>query len=171
MMQKKIYYLVLLLATLWCLAIPMAPLLKTQGGAIGRHTSDFLYFGFSRICHQFDSRSIHLFGAKLGVCVRCTSIYFSFLVGLLVVPLVRRADSHSAPATVWLLVGIAPMAFDALLNDLGILLSTDFSRIITGSLAGVVLSFFILPLLTQAMIQIFVHRKLLGDSRYAGKTE
>lgn len=149
----------------------MAPLLKTQGSDVGRHAAGVLYFGFSRICHQFDSRSLHLFGAKLGVCVRCSSIYFSFLAGVLVVPLVRSVGPRSIPSTMWLLVGIAPMALDALLNDLGILLSTDISRIITGSLAGVVLSFFILPLLTEAMMQIFVHRNLQGDSRYAGKTE
>lgn len=170
-MQKKIYSLVLFSTALWCLAIVMAPLLKSHGGDVGGHIADILYFGFSRICHQFDSRSLHLFGAKLGVCVRCSSIYFSFLAGLLIVPLVRSARPRSIPPALWLVVGIVPMALDALLNDLGILLSTDSSRIITGSLAGVVLSFFILPLFTEAMMQIFVHRNLQGDSRYAGKTE
>jgi len=171
MMQKKIYSFVLLSTALWCLAIIMAPLLKSHGGDVGNHAADVLYFGFSRICHQFDSRSIHLFGAKLGVCVRCSSIYLSFLAGLLIVPQVRRGGPRSIPGSLWLLAGIAPMALDALLNDLGILLSTDVSRIITGSLAGVVLSFFILPLLTEAITQIFVHRNLPGDTRYAGKTE
>lgn len=170
-MQKKIYFFVLLSATLWCLAILMAPLLKTHGGDVGRHAADVLYFGFSRICHQFDSRSLHVFGSSLGVCVRCSSIYFSFLAGLFIVPLVRTVGFRSIPPAKWLLVGIAPMALDALLNDLGILLSTDFSRMITGSLAGLVLSFVILPLFTEAVMQILVHRKLPGDFRYARKTE
>jgi uncharacterized membrane protein len=171
MMQKKIYSFVLLSTAFWCLATVVAPLLTTHGGDLGRRVADVLYFGFSRICHQLDSRSMHVFGAKLGVCVRCSSIYFSFLAGLLVVPLIRPLGSGSIPGVWWLLAGIGPMVLDALLNDLGILVSTDVSRIITGSLAGVVLSFFILPLFTEAITQIFVHRNLPGDTRYAGKTE
>ena len=60
-------------AAIWCLAILAAPLLH----------SPTLYVFFSIICHQIPSRSWHLAGEPLGVCIRCTAISFGFLAGLL----------------------------------------------------------------------------------------
>jgi uncharacterized membrane protein len=54
-------------STLWCLAIVAAPLFHLP----------WLYELFSRICHQDASRSLHLAGEPLAVCIRCTSIYFA----------------------------------------------------------------------------------------------
>ncbi|HTP13536.1 MAG TPA: DUF2085 domain-containing protein [Bacteroidota bacterium] len=118
-----------------------------------------------------DSRSLHIAGEKFGVCVRCTSIYFSFLAGVLLAPVVRRLDSKSVPRPAWIIAAILPMALDAVLNDLGILASSEVSRVITGSLAGFVFAFFIVPVFVEAITQLLVHRTLQGDTRYAGKTE
>jgi len=59
-------------STLWCLAIVAAPLFHLP----------WIYDFFSRICHQDPSRSWHVAGEPLAVCIRCTSIYFAFAAAL-----------------------------------------------------------------------------------------
>jgi uncharacterized membrane protein len=59
-------------STLWCLAILAAPVLHLP----------LIYEFFSRICHQDPSRSWHIFGQPLPVCIRCASIYSAFTISL-----------------------------------------------------------------------------------------
>ncbi len=169
-LSRRIYAAFLVSVSLWCVAVVAAPVLHMYGGAGGRSVADALYLGFSRICHQIDGRSLHLFGAKFGVCIRCTSIYFSFLTGLLVYPFIRSLESTRVPNKRWLVLGILPMIVDAFLNDLGIHSSGDATRVMTGSIAGFVFAIYILPLFIEALKQLIFHRNLEGDSRYAGQT-
>ena len=55
-----------------------------------------IYLFFSSICHQLPERSWHIGGEPLAVCIRCTSIYFGFLLGLVVLPgrLSGRTNVH-----------------------------------------------------------------------------
>ena len=59
-------------STLWCLAIIAAPVFEWS----------WIHEIFSRICHQDPSRSWHLAGEPLPVCIRCASIYFAFTASL-----------------------------------------------------------------------------------------
>jgi uncharacterized membrane protein len=59
-------------STLWCLALIAAPLFHLP----------WIYEFFSRICHQDPSRSWHVAGEPLAVCIRCTSIYFAATAAL-----------------------------------------------------------------------------------------
>lgn len=170
-LSKRIYTAFLASVGLWCLAIVVTPLLHVFWGETGASIANGFYFGFARICHQLDERSLHLFGAKFGVCIRCTSIYFSFFAGLIVYPFARSLRSKAIPGRRWLLVAIVPMALDALLNDLGILQSGEISRIVTGSTAGFVVSFYVVPLFIDALTQLSVHRNSQGESHYAGQTQ
>lgn len=169
--SRRIYVAILASVTLWCLSIIGAPILGTLGGHPGEFVAGLLYAGFSRICHQLDTRSLHILGLKLGVCIRCTSIYFSFLAGTALYPVMRSLKVLRLPRQAWLVIAVVPMAIDAALNDLGILPSTEASRVVTGSLAGFVFAFFIVPLLLEALPQILTHRTLQGDTRYVGKTQ
>ena len=169
-LSKRIYTAFLISVGLWCLAIVAAPVLHAIGGTVGSPVANAFYFGFSRICHQIDGRSLHVFGSKFGVCVRCTSIYFSFLLGLVVYPFIRSLDSYNVPNRYWLLLGLIPMIVDAVLSDLGIHRSGDATRVFTGSIAGFVFAFYVLPLFIEAITQLFNQRNLEGDSRYAGQT-
>ena len=170
-LSKRIYAAFLVSVGLWCIAIVAAPVLHAYGGPVVRSIANGLYFGFAKICHQIDGRSLHVFGEKFGVCVRCTSIYFSFLAGLLYYPFVRSLKSIKVPDKRWLLFGIVLMVIDAFLNDLGIHQSGDTTRVVTGSIAGFVLAFYILPLFIEAVTQLSFHRNLQGDTRYAGQTK
>jgi uncharacterized membrane protein len=64
----------MLLVTLtWCLADFAAPV----------YHSVPIYYFFSTFCHQLASRSWHIHGEPLGLCVRCTAISLGFFAGLL----------------------------------------------------------------------------------------
>jgi uncharacterized membrane protein len=167
-LSERVYAAFLFSVALWCLAIVAAPVLHAIDYGESRWIADVLYLGFAKICHQIDGRSLHVFGDKFGVCIRCTAIYWSFLAGLVVYPFARSLQSNILPNRLWLIVGIAPMVIDAFLNDSAIHQSGEFSRVVTGSIAGFMFAFFILPLLIEALKQLIVHRTLQGDSRYAG---
>jgi len=170
-LSKRIYTGLLLAVGLWCLAIVAAPVLQVYGGMPGQTIASALYLGFARICHQIDGRSLHVFGEKFGVCIRCTSIYFSFFVGLVAFPFIRGHKAQTIPDRRWLIVGIVPMVLDAFLNDSGIHQSGDTTRVLTGSIAGFVLALYVLPLFIEALTQLSSHRNRQGDSRYAGQTQ
>ena len=71
-MKNKAYAALLAGSTLWCLSIIAAPVFGLSA----------VYQFFSTICHQDPSRSWHILGEPLPVCIRCTSIYFAFIVSL-----------------------------------------------------------------------------------------
>jgi uncharacterized membrane protein len=169
-LPKRIYTAFLISVGLWCLAIVAPAYLVAFGGPAGHSIADTLYLGFSKICHQIDDRSLHLFGVKFAVCVRCTSIYFSFFAGILVYPLFRTLDAASVPDRRWLLLAVLPMTADALLNDLKIHVSDDITRSVTGAIAGFVFAFYVVPLMIEAVNQIISHRHSQGDSGYARQT-
>src|SRR5215470_834451 len=111
--------LLLVGSTVWCLAILAAP-------AFG---PSWLYAFFSRICHQDPTRSWHLFGRQLPVCIRCASIYFAFTVSLFL---------GLKPNVRWLRAAVAVMAAEFILARLVIdaALLRSFSGILVGLTAA-----------------------------------
>ncbi len=74
------------LAVAWPVLILLAPWLGS-GAAGGRGTawlSAAAYTLGSLVCHQRPERSFHLAGAQLPVCARCTGLYVSGAVGVIV---------------------------------------------------------------------------------------
>ena len=71
-MKSKLNAALLAGATLWSLSIIAAPALGLSP----------VYRFFSTICHQDPSRSWHIFGPSLPVCIRCASVYFAFTASL-----------------------------------------------------------------------------------------
>src|SRR3974377_1510416 len=89
-------------AALWCALILLDPaaLLFPRLAPLRA----VLYAFFSPLCHQIDSRSIHLLGAPLAVCGRCSSIYFAFLLGTIAYPFAGSILRSIRPGAVVLLV-------------------------------------------------------------------
>ena len=124
---------VLLGATVWCLAIVAAPLFHWG----------LVYAFFSTICHQLPARSWHLYGEPLGLCIRCTSISFGFLAGLLVLhrPRVRWFTVSVVITLVeWL---VAFMVFDS-----------DILRALSGILLGASAA----PIVRSGVEEMFMRR-------------
>ena len=114
-MNSKPYAALVAAATLWSLSIVAAPL-------FGIH---WMYAFFSTICHQDSTRSWHLAGEPLAVCIRCASIYFAFTISLWIG---LRANVR------WLRISVAIMACEFILARL--LIDAALLRSISGVLVG-----------------------------------
>jgi uncharacterized membrane protein len=165
--SAKVYSVFLALVAAWCGGIILAPLLVSSEPRI----SSLLYSFYAPICHQIDARSLHIDGAKLAVCARCSGIYFSFLISVLLFPVFRRLASPVVPSRWWLSVAILPMAADVLLTITGIHPSTIVTRTFTGICFGAVLPFYLLPPLVEAVTQLQTRRHPRGGLLYARKAQ
>lgn len=167
--SRLVYIGLIALTGLWCAGILAAPMLAYMGNQTGSHE---FYSFFGRICHQQDWRSFHLHGEKFGVCIRCSAIYFSFFVGVVLYPVVRRIRKLRESPRVFLLIISAPMILDVCMNVLGLVQSTTTSRLVTGSIFGFFIPWFMIPSLEEAVQQIRKkNMKMSGDVEYVGKTE
>jgi uncharacterized membrane protein len=170
--SKRLYGFFTVLVALWCIGILAAPLLKHAGWA---QSADMLYSFFSRVCHQDDARSFHVEGEKIGVCIRCSAIYFGFFLGLITLPLSRALKRKKVPAMGFFLFAVLPMVVDAVLNAAGIHASTPMTRVITGALFGISMPWFVVPIFIEACLQLNHRNKNhspdSGAIRYDRKTQ
>jgi uncharacterized membrane protein len=146
----------------WCVAIAATPLLASHGGIESRIAS-FSYEFFSRVCHQFDSRSFHLAGYKFAVCIRCFTIYVSFFLGILFFPLIGRTKIAAIPSSLVLVISLMPMGLDVALATLGIHESSTTTRTVTGPLFGLALSVVLAPVLEEVTGKLLTHFKLSSE--------
>lgn len=86
-------------------------------------------------------------GYKLPVCARDVAIYLAMLLGLILLPFIMKIESEDWPNK-WILAAAAvPIAIDGFTQLLGMRESTNLLRIITGAIIGIVLPFYLLPIL------------------------
>jgi uncharacterized membrane protein len=119
-----------------------------------------LYQPFHTICHQLTERSIHVLGTPLAVCMRCSAIYFGFLFGTILYLPMRSFGVLITERRVLLIVSILPLLADVVLDVLGVHASTGATRLMTGSLFGAVVPFYIIPAAQEAT------QELLAASRF-----
>jgi len=154
---RKAYVAVLIAAAVWFGLVVVAPYFASLGG-VGETLSSAVYSFYGKVCHQLDSRSFHLFGHKFAVCSRCTMIYGGFLAGLLIFPFLGYERTRRFPR--WgLFLALFPMGFDAIAGMTPIWMTTITTRSLTGFIAGVALSLYLMPLLRDAAAQLLVQQK------------
>lgn len=86
---------------------------------------------------------------KLPVCSRDVAIYLAMLLGLIILPALRPIGSEEWPNK-WILVAAAvPIALDGGTQLLGFRESTNLLRMFTGAIIGIVLPFYLLPVLNS----------------------
>lgn len=145
------------------------------------------YEGLRPFCHQLTSRSLCLtpsysivdcmpqdgtlsyshenvvlledgsYAYKLPVCARDVAIYLAMLLGGAILPFVRKVQSTQMPNKWLLAIALVPMAIDGTAQLVGLYESTNMLRLITGSIAGFALQFYIIPMLNMAADNIFSH--------------
>lgn len=141
---RKIYFVFMFFSILWIIMILAAPLL-TDKEFFSERISDFLYLFFSKVCHQEDSRSFHLFGNKLAVCSRCFLIYTGFIAGSVAYPFKYRLNRIDSPSVIYLFIAASLLFLDVILDWTGILKNTFLTRSVTGFITGFILPFFLIP--------------------------
>jgi len=140
--------ILIVLAIAWCSLLFIPPLVAALE-APSTQLSWLAYRFFSRICHQYPSRSLHVFGHPLAVCARCSAIYFGFLAGLFVAAF--RSSAEPKRITVWLTFVLLPMLIDVILDGIGVHASTMFTRISTGLIFGIGSGIILAPLFADAV--------------------
>jgi uncharacterized membrane protein len=133
----------------WCIGLLLPPLVARWEYPSQAFSHQFYSF-FSLICHQFDERSLHLFGYKFGVCARCTGIYGGFFIGTLVFSIGRRPAGKTI---LWWTLGLLPMLVDVVLDVSGLHSSSIALRCITGGIFGIVAALILVPILSLTFSQ------------------
>jgi uncharacterized membrane protein len=154
---KFTYSVILFGGIVWCSAIILAPVCASSSGIL-KEAGKVLYVFFRPICHQLESRSFFIDGMPLGVCSRCSAIYFSFLFGTLVYPTVRSVGRSEIPSRWFLVFSCIPMIIDAFPWRFGMYEATFMTRAISGSIAGFALAFFIVPSAIRGVAEIVAYR-------------
>ncbi|MEW5937629.1 MAG: DUF2085 domain-containing protein [Candidatus Thermoplasmatota archaeon] len=150
MREHKVSTLLFSIALGWALLILFAPLLLPPGtidlgeeGVVGcaEHADvidkienpllRFVYQTGEISCHQRSSRSFYLNSNQMPYCARCTAVFASLPLGLLLYFVFRRPLNP-----LWLIVALVPLGIDGGLQLLTDYESTNIVRAITGSLAG-----------------------------------
>lgn len=97
-------------------------------------------------------------GYKMTVCSRDVAIYGAMLLGLLILPFIWKIGTEDWPNK-WILVAAAvPTAIDGTTQLFGLRESTNALRLWTGFIIGIVLPFYILPILNS--LYAFLQEKL-----------
>jgi uncharacterized membrane protein len=157
MSLARLTYVAILLATvLWCTALLAAPLLVGAGWSSG----DLIYASFHRVCHQLEGRSLFIGGHPLAACARCSSIYLGFLCGVLLYPLFRRVDDPVVPSRWFVIIAALPMLADVLSGFLGMHETTLVTRMVSGSVFGLLIPFVIIPVASEAVVQLIPQRPM-----------
>ena len=94
--------------------------------------SNHFYKALSGICHQFPSRSLWIVNRPMGLCSRCFTLYASFSISMLFIPLFKK-DKNILIISFLLL----PLILDGLFQYYGIRGSDNLTRIFSGILFGV----------------------------------
>lgn len=148
--HKILYAAVLVACIVWCALFVSVPFLAA-GNTLMRKLAIIITLFFSPVCHQAASRSFHLMGHPLAVCIRCSSIYAGFLLGLIIYPLWRRFDNHRFPSRWILIVGILPSILDYLLFGLLLNVQLPLFRAFAGFILGSIIAFYVMPAVFSAM--------------------
>jgi uncharacterized membrane protein len=154
--KTHLHILFSILVALWCIGIIAAPVMKHSNSLTG---ASAIYSFFSHVCHQEDSRSFHIEGEKLGVCIRCTSIYFGSLAGLILLPAVGALKRWKAPNKTTLLIAVLPILTDVIFNAFNFQASSIATRMISGVFFGAVVIWWIMPLFIEACLQLIKKKK------------
>ena len=146
MMTRRIviYIVCLIPASFIILSILLTPLLIEAGGFLSTWAG-IVYFACKGLCHQSPERSYYWDGVQFAVCNRCTGIYAGVLLGLWVYPFTPYFRKGTFPATIVLLIFMAPVCIDLALGMSGIWGGHPYVRTATGGLAGFVAAFYVVP--------------------------
>ncbi len=147
--MKKELNILIAAVLLWCGLIVLTPVIVPLN-QIGESAANVLYKFFGVVCHQFDSRSFHIHEHPFAVCIRCTAIYFGFLISLIGIRLSSKLQLKNYNAVALLLYSATPLLLDVGFSFTPFYEMTPASRIITGSIFGMGMAL----LLHQTLIEI-----------------
>lgn len=113
----------------------------------GDVTAGYLYRVFSKICHQYSSRSFFIENHPLPVCARCTGIYAGFLIGTIAFLMTGRGPRISH-RLFWLVASL-PMLLDVAGSLAGLWEGSLAIRAMTGLVFGAAAGFVVMRIVPE----------------------
>ena len=154
--KVKVTYLFTLLGIVfWIAAIFLAPYLKNLASPINK----IIYYSFSKICHQAESRCFFIFGNQMAVCSRCLGIYIGFLAGTLYYPVIRGFRILSLPKHKTFLLTTVPIGIDFIGNFFFLWSTAGWLRFFFGFIWGTVLPFYFITGIADFILNLNFHSK------------
>jgi uncharacterized membrane protein len=108
--------------------------------------------GYRQICHQIPERSFHVWGHPLALCHRCVGIWAALPLSIALFAVLRRWDRAvaSRPGLV-LALSLVPLGLDWTADAAGIWANTMLSRLLTGSMFGLVAGYFLARVIVKSV--------------------
>lgn len=148
------YILILTASLLWCAVLLVSPLLASE-----KHQSAFwIRLFFSRLCHQQPDRSLWMSGISLPVCARCTGIYFGFLLGTALFPVLKKPLVSAMSWRLWFGFALALGGSEWLISKIG-LFTNLWVRAGTGLVLGILTAYCTLRGLSELLHQHFTSER------------
>jgi uncharacterized membrane protein len=125
----------------------------------------FHFFGRA-ICHQLEERSLLVSGKALAVCARDTGIYIGVFSTFIYLHFTKRKQCITIPTvkiSFLLLLLLVPLIVDGLGSYLHFFESNNLRRLLTGISFGLVLPYFIYPLLSKRSLD-YESKSVLSSS-------
>ena len=120
---------------LWAVLIVAAPSMGSRASqSLSLHVAAGTYLVGAAVCHQRPERSLHVAGARMPVCGRCTGLYLSAAIGVLTgfawagARRVRGGRERAADWRRWLLAAAVPTALTLALEWLGVWVPSNAVR-------------------------------------------
>jgi len=152
---KIIYTFTLLGIVFWIAAIFLAPYLKSLASPINK----IIYYSFSKICHQAESRCFYIFGNQMAVCSRCLGIYIGFLAGTFYYPAIRGFNNLSLPKHKTFLLATVPIGIDTIGNFFFLWNTAGWLRLTLGFIWGIVLPLYFITGIADFILNLNFHNK------------
>lgn len=142
------------------LTLNILPLLAPLLAKLGWYwPSKAIYTLYSFFCHQLHWRSIHVCDYQYGWCSRCTFMWFNILLSGIALKIFKMRKIK----WYWIVVLIAPMALDGVIQTVATMLglasftsitymSSNFMRMLTGSMFGLGFGLFIFGNLQEIVL-------------------
>lgn len=86
-------------------------------------------------------------GFELATCARDTAIYLAMLIGALALPFFSRIENKDVPPVLYFILAIVPLGIDGTGQLIGLWTSTNVMRVVTGTIAGLAVPIYLLPML------------------------
>lgn len=139
--RQKNWYFFLVVTSILLVLIALGPGLFKNGLIYGR---SWQHLAFDFLCHQNPDRSFLLNGELMAVCSRCLGIYGTFMIGVLLMPLIPHFLAViNAQYLKLIVITIVINFLDVLGNSIGIWTNTLLSRFLLGSLFGLFLALYL----------------------------
>lgn len=141
-------------ALFWFTGIVAAPLTGER----------WVYRLYTPVCHQFESRSLHVNGRPLAVCGRCSGIYAGFLAVAGVMLAAPSLAKRRSPRPSLLIPSLLPLGASLLAEWGGLAEVTNAVRTVTGLVAGAGLAAVLHRTLTDAVGSLFSHHRSVHET-------